>query len=211
MITKPPRINDSQKTREDILAVALEEFSTHGLAGARVDTIAARTKTTKRMIYYYFKDKEGLYLATLERAYAEIREAEERLDTTDLSPSEAIRRIVEFTFDYNEAHTGFTRMVGMENIHFARLLKTSAITATISEGILARLKQILSDGRRLGSFRRTVSPLDLHMLITSFCYFRISNQHTFELVFAVKLRAPATRRRHRAMACDAVLAYLTSA
>ena len=74
--------------KADILRVAVAEFAAHGLAGARVDEITAQTKTSKRMIYYYFGDKKGLYRAALEHVYAEMRASEAavmpfpRLDVT---------------------------------------------------------------------------------------------------------------------------------
>ncbi len=56
----------------NILEVATAEFADKGLAGARIDEIAALTHTSKRMIYYYFGSKEGLYLAVLEEAYRRV-------------------------------------------------------------------------------------------------------------------------------------------
>ena len=53
----------------EILSVATKEFADKGLAGARIDEIAAATRTSKRMIYYYFGNKDGLYVAVLEAAY----------------------------------------------------------------------------------------------------------------------------------------------
>ena len=63
--THPPRKPDAEKTRQNILAVARREFAAHGLSGARVDAIAARINTTRRMIYYYFGSKKGLYLRVI--------------------------------------------------------------------------------------------------------------------------------------------------
>ena len=111
---------DRERTRQDILAAAREEFAEHGLSGARVDAIAARTNTAKRMIYYYFGSKEGLYLAVLEEAYADIRRFEVELDLDRYPPLEAIGRLVDFTFDYDEAHPDFIRLVSTENMHHAR-------------------------------------------------------------------------------------------
>src|SRR3954453_51380 len=112
----PERTRDRDRTRAEILAVATEEFSEHGYSGARVDEIAERTRTTKRMLYYYFESKEGLYTAVLERAYARIRAAERDLDVQHLEPVAAIRRLAELTFDHHEAHPEFIRLVSIENI-----------------------------------------------------------------------------------------------
>src|ERR1051326_6184724 len=103
--------------RANILAIATEEFAEKGFSGARVDDIAARTDTSKRMIYYYFGDKEGLFVAVIERAYAGIREIEANLKLDHLDPEQALRTLVGFTFDYQNAHEGFIRLVMVENIH----------------------------------------------------------------------------------------------
>ena len=125
-LTEPHfRRNDPERTKREIMEAAREEFARHGLTGARVDAIAARTKTAKRMIYYYFGSKEGLYLAVLEAAYDDIRSVERELRLEALAPEEAIRRMVEFTFDYQWDHADFTRLVTIENIHHGQYLRQS--------------------------------------------------------------------------------------
>src|SRR3954447_16268425 len=118
----PERTRDRDRTRAEILAVATREFSEHGYSGARVDEIAERTRTTKRMLYYYFESKEGLYAEVFRAAYAEIRTREQSIDVDHLDPVAAIRRIAELTFDHHEAHPGFIRLVAIENIHRAEHL-----------------------------------------------------------------------------------------
>src|SRR5262247_2518549 len=110
------RVNDPEGVRRNIVEVATREFARKGYGGARVDAIANRTRTSKRMIYYYFGSKEGLYLAVLEEAYAGIRRAEATLDLERLPPEEALRALTGFTFDYYEAHPEFVRLVMNENI-----------------------------------------------------------------------------------------------
>src|SRR5215469_2494857 len=118
-VGRPPASSDrdADATRADILAVALEEFAAKGLAGSRVDEIAERTHTVKRMIYYYFGSKEGLYRAVLEHAYDHIRTIESDLDLESLPPLAALRRLVQVTFDYHNKHPEFVRLVMNENIH----------------------------------------------------------------------------------------------
>ena len=98
------RQRDPERTRQEILDVALTEFARNGYSGRRVDEIAARTRTTKRMIYYYFTSKEQLYIAVLERAYSTARDAERQLDVDYLEPVSAIRTLAELTFDHHESH-----------------------------------------------------------------------------------------------------------
>lgn len=202
------RKNDPGSTKQDILDVATEEFATHGLSGARVDAIAERTRTTKRMIYYYFGSKEGLYIAVLEKVYGDIRAVESDLRLEDLDPEQAIRRLVEFTFDYEEAHPDFIRLVSIENIHHARYIAQSTAIRNLNVPVIDTIADILDRGRRQGVFRVDVDPVDLHMLISSFCFFRVSNQHSFGTIFRLDLGAPEIRRKHRAMIGDAVVRYL---
>lgn len=209
----PPatRKNDPEGTKRDILAVATEEFATHGLSGARVDAIAERTRTTKRMIYYYFGGKEGLYIAVLEKAYGDIRAIEADLHLENLDPETAIRRLAEFTFDYHDANPNFIRLVSIENIHRAEHIAQSETLRNLNVAVLDTIAGILERGRAQGLFRADVSPVDLHMLISSFCFFRVSNRPTFGTIFRQDLDDPQIRERHKRMIGDAVVRYLRGA
>jgi AcrR family transcriptional regulator len=199
---------DKERTRQEILEAATHEFVEHGLAGARVEAIAARTATVKRMIYYYFGSKEGLYLAVLEQAYAGIRTAEMGLDLLVLEPVEAIRRLVEFTFDYHEANPGFSRLVSIENIHNGAHMARSGPIHGVNQGVIEIMTAVISKGQQSGAFRRDVSALDVHMLISAFCFFRVSNRHTFGLLFNCDLLEPELRDRHKQLIIEAVLRAL---
>jgi AcrR family transcriptional regulator len=106
---RKPKAPEANRAR--ILAAAIAEFASNGFEGASMDAIAARTRTTRGLINYYFDSKERLYLAVLERVYTEIRDAERGLDLDHLPPVEAMRRIVDFTFDYYVEHEYFVRLV----------------------------------------------------------------------------------------------------
>ena len=206
--TQSGRKPDAERTRRDILAVAREEFVEHGLSGARVDAIALRTATTKRMIYYYFGSKEGLYTAVLEQAYAGIRSAESELAHAALDPESAIRCLIEATFDYDDAHPDFVRLVAIENINQGAYLdRLDTIRQTNAE-IITTLSDILERGRATGVFRRAVDPVDLHLMISALCFFRVSNQHTFSAIFGRDPRTPEVRRAHRLMVVECVMSYL---
>jgi len=199
-------VRDAERTRAEILAVATQEFAEHGYSGARVDVIADKTRTTKRMLYYYFESKAGLYTAVLEQAYAGIREREQELDVEGLDPVSAIRRLAELTFDHHEAHPGFVRLVMIENIHRAEHLADSL--ADLNSPRMDVIARILERGRQEGVFRRDADALDVHMMITAFCFYRIANQHTFGTIFGRDLMADELRERYRTMAGDMVVDYL---
>jgi len=204
------RSRDRDRTRADILDVATGEFADKGYAGARVDEIAAKTSTTKRMIYYYFGNKEGLYVAVLERAYEGIRNIEKELDVEHLSPTEALRRLAEATFDHHESHPDFIRLVSIENIHGATYIERSSMLSGLATPALDVLGRILERGRAEGTFRTDVDPLDVHMMISAFCIFRTANRYTFRAIFDRDMLDPARRDHYRTMLGEMVLEYLTA-
>jgi AcrR family transcriptional regulator len=204
----PERRRDAARTRREILDVATREFADRGFAGARVDEIAARTRTTKRMIYYYFGGKEQLFVAVLERAYAEIRSAEQQIDVDHLDPVAAIRRLAELTFDHHESHPDFIRLVSIENIHRAEHIAGSEDFAGLNTPVLDLIARILERGRTEGVFRREIDAVDLHMVISSYCVFRVANRHTFGAIFGRDLTAPERRDHYRRLLGDLVVELL---
>jgi AcrR family transcriptional regulator len=206
----PERIRDAERTRADILAVATREFADQGYAGARINVIADKTSTTKRMIYYYFGGKEQLYVAVLEQAYGGIRILEQQLDVEHLDPVDAIRELAALTFDHHEAQPDFIRLVSIENIHRAEHLAHSAVLSGLANPALAVIEAILRRGWDAGLFRDDVDALDVHQVISAFCIFRTANRHTFGAIFGRDMLDPARRDHQRRMLGDLVVDYLTS-
>ncbi len=196
---------DPERTRQDILAAAREEFADRGLNGARMDAIAGRTKTVKHMIYHYFGSKEGLYLAVLEEAYADIRHFEAALNLDQYPAIEALCRLIQFTFDYDEAHPDFIRLVSTENIHHARHIAKSEVIHELNRSVITILQRVLDRGKHDGVFRPDVDPVDIHLMMSSFCFFRVANRYTFSELFGRDLSDPRLRLLHRQMLIDAVL------
>jgi len=195
---KAGRINDREQTRRDIITVASEEFADKGLSGARIDEIAARTRTSKRMIYYYFGSKEGLYIAVLEDAYRNIRNIERDLDVDHLSPEQALRELVAFTFDRHQQNPAFVRLVMNENLHSGKYIAQSANIATLNVPAIDTVRRIVGRGKASGAFRADVDPTDLHMSISALCFYSVSNRHTFATIFKVDMSTPkalAARRK----------------
>ncbi len=202
---KADRTRDSDRTKADILTVATKEFADRGLSGARVDTIAALMRTSKRMIYYYFGSKEGLYLAVLEKVYSAIRATEASLPLDSLDPEEALRRLVEQTFEHDDANEDFVRLVVLENIHSGQLFDRTDSLRKINLGALETIKSILHRGQAAGKFRDDLDPVDVHMAISALCFFRVSNKYTFGKIFDIDLSSPSRRRKHKTMIVEAVL------
>ena len=196
---------DPEGVRRGILAVAREEFVEKGLSGARVDEIAARTATSKRMIYYYFGDKEGLYRAVLEEAYARIRNFERSLDLAGLPPREAIARLAGFTFDYHADNPDFVRLVMVENIHHARHLESSSKIGELNLSAIDMIREIYERGLAAGVFREGLDPIDIHLTISALSFYNVSNQASIRQVFGHDMAAPEARIRRRDSAIETVL------
>ena len=205
------RRRDPDRTKQEILAVATQEFADRGFAGARVDEIANQTRTTKRMIYYYFGSKERLYIAVLELAYDKIRITEESIDVDNLDPVSAVRRLAELTFDRQEATPNFSRLVSHENMQRAQFIDAANGFPGLDRPVIKWLRQVLARGRAEGLFLRDIDEFDLHMMISSFCFFRINNHYTFAANFGRDLVEPSRREAYRQMIGDVVVEYLTSA
>ncbi len=194
-----PRTPNPEATRLNILEVATEEFARMGLAGARVDEIAAKTGSSKRMIYYYFKDKEGLYIAALEESYRKVRQTEATLDLEHLPPIEALRKLVEFTFDHHGANEDFIRLVMIENIHHAEYLARSEAIQELNVSAIGEVERVYKRGVKDGLFRKGLTAIDLHWQISALCFFNVSNRATFSKIFRTDLstrKAQAALREH---------------
>ena len=209
-LSPPERLRDAERTKADILTVATREFADRGYAGARINEIADKTSTTKRMIYYYFGGKEQLYVAVLEEAYRTIRGLEQQLDVEHLDPVEAIRELAGLTFDHHESHPDFIRLVSIENIHRAEHIAGSEVLSGLANPALDVLGAILDRGWAAGVFRDDVDALDVHQVISAYCVFRTANRHTFGAIFGRDLLDPAQRDHQRRMLGDLVVAYLTA-
>jgi AcrR family transcriptional regulator len=181
----PPasRTNDPARTMSDIMTVATREFAEKGLSGARIDEIAALTQTSKRMIYYYYGNKQGLYLAVLEDAYARARSAESGLHLDGVAPTLALEKLVSFSIDYKLANPHFVRLVMTENIHSAEYLSKSRTAAHMNTPAIDLLRNIYDRGVASGDFRAGIDPFDLHMMISALSIYNVSNRHTICAIF----------------------------
>jgi AcrR family transcriptional regulator len=202
------RRNDADETRNNILDVATLEFADKGLSGARIDEIAEKTNSSKRMIYYYFGGKDELYRAVLERSYALIRAQEEDARFEDLPADEAMRAIIGHTFDYHVQHPDFVRLVMNENIHHGEHIAHVGGLKERNRSVIAALKAIIDKGVTQGHFREGVDAVDLHMSISALCFYNVSNRHTFKHNFGVDFDSAKVRARRRDQIAQIILAWL---
>jgi AcrR family transcriptional regulator len=203
-----PRLRDADRSQQTILLAARDEFALYGLAGARVDRIAERADINKRLIYYYFKSKDELFLAVLENTYADIRAAEQKLHLDEMDPVEAIRELVSFTWHYYLEHPEFISLLNSENQHNAAHLKKSARIQEMNSPLVQMLDTVLERGRRKDLFRAGIDPIQLYISIASICYFYLSNNQTLSTIFGRDLRAPKAMAQRLSHMTDMVLGYV---
>jgi AcrR family transcriptional regulator len=202
------RPRDADRTQQTILDAATSEFSRLGFGGARIDGIAERAGVNKRLIYYYFGGKDGLFLAVIKRTYTGIREAERALELTRTKPDESIRRLIQFTWHYYLENPEFLSLISSENLCSARHLKTLPDIREMNSPIIEWLGQVLERGRREGVFRGGVDAVQLYISIAGLAYFYLSNRHTLSTTFGRDLMSPKALAERLSHMTEVVLGYV---
>ena len=199
--------SDGSRLKDKIFLSALSLFAEYGLNGARMEQIAEKAGTTKRMVVYHFKTKENLYLLVLEYVYTQIRASEKQLSLDALPPVEALVQLVETTFDYHADHPDYIRIICMENMQRGRFMQQSALLRQVNRSALELLETILARGKAKQLFNQTVNARDLHRLISSFSFHYVANSYTFTLLFEDGADEQAQRQHYRKMAVQVALRY----
>lgn len=207
-VLPPPALRNAERTRQAILAAATDEFAENGLAGGRVDRIAEVSGANKRMIYYYFRSKDDLYLAVLEAMYTAMRESERTLSLDHLAPLDALRTLVEFKFDFWVENPQLIWLLNGENMMRAQHLKRSTRLKEMHISLVRTIGAILDAGVANGTMRSGVDPLQLYISVSGLSYFFFSNGPTLSTAFGRELRSAAARKARRAHVMDVIMAYL---
>lgn len=203
-----PRLRDADRSQRAILNAARDAFHELGLGGARVDRIAERAAVDKKLIYYYFENKDKLFQAVLEDAYRGIREAEQQLHLLDMAPAEALRALTTFTWTYYLEHPEFLTLLNSANLHRGRHLEESRRAREMNSPLILTLGQILERGRVEGLFRGGIDPVQLYISIAALSYFYLSNNHTLSAIFGRNLLSPKARNERLSHICDVILGYV---
>jgi AcrR family transcriptional regulator len=199
---------DADATRAKILEAALVEFGSRGLPDTRTDDIAARCKVNKRMIYYYFGSKEGLYLAALESVYEELVRLERAIAVEHLDPLAALEAMINLKIDYYIDNPHFISFLTMENLYKARNLRKSKKLEAFKTPLTQVIARILERGERLGTFRKNIDPVDLYISICALGFMYFANRHTLGAILGRDLMSPAALDQRRRTIIDIVIGYL---
>ncbi|MDK3075842.1 TetR family transcriptional regulator [Sedimentitalea sp. JM2-8] len=203
------RTRNSAKTKEDILNAAIEEFCAYGYAGANTTRIVSLAGCNIRMLYHYFDNKDGLYIAALSRVYEELRSSEEATNFWNASPHDGIVALTHFTFDYMRENRRFPKMILNENLNQGRAAAQIAqVIYTTARPFIEKLDSLLARGQAEGVFLRRPDALHLYLTILALSFIHISNQHTLSATFGVDLTSPGFLRERKEHITEVVLSYL---
>lgn len=198
-VERVQKVEASDSGRAALLNAARGAFAERGLEGARVDDIARRAKVNKQLVYHYFGSKDGLYTAVLEEVYREIRDQERTLELASFPAEEAMRKLIEFSFDYLEKSPEFVRILADENAHRGKHLKGSDVVSEVNRPIIELIRVTLARGVAARVFRRGLDPLHVYLSIAGMSFFYFANQYTLARAFDEELgtaRGVAERRAH---------------
>ena len=205
MAASPKKFRDPDETQRRIMAAAKVEFAKNGLGGARVDVIAARAKSNKRMMYHYFGNKEKLFQLVLEDAYGAFREAEAALALDAEEPMMALRKLVNFNWAYFLANPEFITLVNSENLHRARHIKNSKRIEDMSRPFVGRMSQLLQRGVDAGLFRKNLDAVQVTITIASVAYYYLTNRFTAAIVFERDMMTEAALKVRLDFNTDSIL------
>jgi len=201
---EPAPAKARQATRDRILLAALHEFADKGFSGGRLDAICAAAHANIRMIYHYFTDKAGLYVAVLEHVLGGLRQEELKLDFDHMAPMEALLQLFDFTYDHFAAHPGLIALLSGENLLKAEFLKRSRRTPVISSPVLSLFRKLLTRGEADGTFRPGIDPLQLYVIFVALSYFHLSNGYTLSVIFERDIFKKGWLAEHKRLSRDMV-------
>lgn len=206
--TAPTRTRDPFRARAAILAAAVREFAAHGYAGAKLEAIASQAEVTKGLVFHHFRSKEALYVAVMERIYAELRRRQDETALVGLGPVEGIRRLAVDTFRSFRNAPEIVAMMNEENLHRARHISGSAAVPALYNPLMAEITRLLEEGRAAGVFRSGVDPVAFYIALSGLGYFYCSNRHTLGVVFGADLFEHRRIEIYEALIADMAVAYL---
>jgi AcrR family transcriptional regulator len=205
-LRKKPK--DREGNRAAILAAAVAEFAARGLHGGRVDAIAKAGGCDKQLLYYYFTNKEGLYVAALEHAYSQIRESQTDRPLDRDNPLQSLIDLVLASYDFVTANSDVIRLISNENLEKGEYIKKSSLVRGINLPIISKIEEIIEAGASTGAFRPGLDAIEFHRLTSALINHNINNAYTFGYIFDVDLLSRQSRDRFRITIADVISRYV---
>jgi TetR/AcrR family transcriptional regulator, upper aerobic nicotinate degradation pathway regulator len=199
------RARSANLTRESVLKAAVKVFAKYGLNGGSIEKISSAAKSHDRMIYYYFGNKEGLFVAVLEEIYRRFNEAEAKIIIDKNDPVGSLKRLIEFIVHYYHDHPEFVTILNSENLHRGKHVSKLTLPTQYSSKAINVFRDILIAGQTSGVFRQDIQARDLYMMVASMGYFYQSNRFTLSTFLGEKLDQAETFESWEKFVTQAVL------
>ncbi len=206
----PPRKRDAERTRKAIMAAALKEFSQAGFAGARIERIVKAAKCNIRMLYHYFGDKKGLYLAVLEAAYVDLRAREAELKIDFDRPLDGFLELQRFTFDYFEKHPKFEGLLRNENLMHGKFAAQSRVVTETAFPLRRTIERLIDSGQTQGLFGPDLDPVQIYVTIAAMSRFHLANGYSLSATLDTDMTTAEWRKARLTHALALLEGYLTA-
>lgn len=203
-----PRAKNTAETRDRILQSAIGHFAKGGFNGARTEAIARDADVGNRMIYHYFGDKEGLYVAALDHVLTGLRLEELKLDLSVTPPLEGLLTMFDFTSGHFERHPELVRLLSAENLLGATYLQRSEATPQVASPVVGQISDLLRRGEAEQSVRPGLDPLHVYVMMVALSYFHLSNAPTLSAIWNRDLTDSAWRAEHRRLSREMLRTFL---
>lgn len=204
------RPRNAAETRKRILEAALDQFSEHTYVGARIDVIAKKAGFNTRMLYHYFGDKAGLYVAVLESVLGNLRREELNLRTETVPPVEGILQMFDFIYRHFGENPQLVNLMSGENLMRAEFIKNSVATPNLASPVLNQVTALLKRGEKDKTIRKGIPPLHLYVLMVGMSYFHRSNGFSLSAIFRQDVTDESWQRRHHRFARSVLETFITS-
>jgi AcrR family transcriptional regulator len=204
----PAKKRDAERTRAALMKAALKEFAQNGFSGGRIDRIAEAAKCNIRMLYHYFGDKKGLYVAVLEAAYADLRAQEAALKIDVEHPMAGMLELMRFTYVYFQDNPQFEGLLRAENLMHGRFVSRSRPVPEAAFTLKQTIGELIASGQAKGVFRDGLDPVHVYVTITALSRFHLANAYTMSAVLEVGMRDRGWRAERLDHCLDLLQAYL---
>ncbi len=201
------RKRDANRSREAILKTAVVHFVQKGYDGARIDEIVSDTETSKNLVYHYFRSKEDLFVAVLDRIYEDFSRQRGESWRDERSPLVGLRMLASEIFNALARMPEMISLLNTENLFKAVHLRKMPRVKAMYHPVIRGMQELLERGASAGVFRKGIDPVQLYISMSAMCYHYISNQHTFSVIFDFDPMSPRKLKLRREHVVDMTLRY----
>ena len=195
----------AQQTRDNILKAATKIFAKYGYDGGSVEKISKAANSFDRMIYYYFGNKEGLFIEVIEGIYRRMNEAESRLKLNTDEPVQALKDVIDFVLSYYQKHPEFVTLLNTENLHQGQHISKSPRASQYSSPAIEIIEGSLQSGSQQTLFRQGLNARNVYLLIAATGYFYMSNRYTLTAFLGESLEDPRNVQSWKDFVTESVL------